>query len=262
MAKKTSSTKKTSTRKTISRKPRVSAGIKKYVKAAIHREIEDKNSLLVQNVVTVSPYSQNTNMVSATCLPTINMSQGVGQSGRIGNTVRTRRLTFSFILYPNPYDILLNSVPKPQDVLIFLGKIKGQKDRQPVASDFTKLWQNGNTSVVPYSDLRDMTAEVNRDYFTVYKIMRFKVCHSSIGGSGSTASNQFFANNDYKYNVIRKMNITKYCPKILKFNDTTLSPVNDNLWIWATCVNADGSSSTNPYPMTMSYSFHYVYEDA
>jgi len=249
-------------KKTMTKKPKVTKGIKQYVNRAIHRQIEDKRSLLVQNVNNIRSYVYDTTMGVTTCLPTINIIQGVGQSGRIGNTVHIRSLYFNFCLYPLAYDPVSNPQPKPQEVLIFLGKIKGQRDRTPATSDFQKIWQNGNSSAQPYSDLRDLTQSVNKDYWTIYKMMRFKIGNAVIDASGNNAVAQYYSNNDFNLNVVRRMNITKFVPKILKFNDTTASPTNDNLYMWHTCVNADGSVANNTIPIAISYSFQCAYEDA
>lgn len=253
-------------KKRVVRKPRyarpVSTAVKQYVNKAIHKNIEDKTAVYVTNIMNVNAYTFNTLMGVVTCIPSINISQGTGQSNRIGNTIRTRSLNVKFCFYPNPYNATDNAVPKPQEVLLFFGKLKGQKDRVPITSDFQKLWQNGSSSTQPYSDLRDLTQMVNTDYWIVYKIMRFKIGTAAYGGTGSQAGAQFFENNDFKLNAVRTVNLTKFCPKVLKFNDTTLSPSNDNLYMWHTCVNADGSAASSTYPMTMSYSFNYIYEDA
>lgn len=247
---------------------KVSPTIKKYVSRVVHSQIENKHALSVTNSAVVTAYTFSTTLGVTTCLPTVNISQSLGQSGRIGNTIKTRKLMFNFYLYPLPFADPSNTIPKPQEVLIFLGKVKGQKDRTPITTDFQKLWQNGNSSTQPYSDLRDLTQIVNKDYWIVYKVMRFKIGTASYEGFSTTPlqvpqqAQQYYANNDFKLNVVRRMNITKYCPKTLKFNDTTLSPSNDNLFMWHLCVNSDGSVASSPSPINIGYSFQYEYEDA
>lgn len=244
-------------------RPKVSAPIRQYVKRAIHTQLENKHALIVQNVITPTAYVFNTTMNCVSCIPSVNILQtSLGQSGRIGNQISTRSLFFNFVLYPRPYDVISNNLPTPQEVLIFIGKVKGTKINTPAIGDFNRLWQNGNTAVGPYSDLRDLTQTYNKDVFQIYKIMRFKLAFSNHEGTGNLPGQQFYANNDFKLNVVRKMNLTKHCPKILKFNDASTIPVNDNLYMWITTVNADGTTASNTQPIQMSYSFHYSYEDA
>lgn len=228
----------------------------------VHNQIENKTACAITTAPrNVNAYVYNTLMGVVSCIPTDNISQSTGQSGRIANTIRTRYLNCKLVFFPNPFNATDNAVPKPQEVLLFFGKIKGQKSITPITADFQKLWQNGNSSVQPYSDLRDLTQLVNKDYWIVYKIFRFKIGFAAYGGTGSTAGQQFYESNDFKLNVVKNINLTKWCPKILKFNDTTLSPSNDNLFMWYEAVNADGSAASSTYPMSVSYTFNYFYED-
>lgn len=241
--------------------------LRRIIRQEIHKNIENKTALAIQNVVPLSNANITPNLNCQTCIPTINISQGTGQSNRIANVIKTRSLYMKFVLYPSLWNITSNAVPKPQMVLMFFGKVKGQRDRQPTGTDFAKLWQNGSTSIGPYSDLRDLTQYANKDYFTIYKILRFKVGNENITGTGNSANAQYYTNNDFKYNVSRTINLTKYCPKTLKFNDNTLSPTNDNLYMWAYVINADGtitvpSAGSTYEPTTLSYTFSYTYEDA
>lgn len=238
--------------------------VKSIVKREVHKNIEDKKALYVQNILPITSYANLATMQVQTCIPSVNITQSVGQSGRLGCTVRTRSLYFNMYLYPNPYNATSNVNSKPQIVQLFFGKIKGQRDRIPTNLDFSRLWQNGNSSTNPYSDLRDLTQQINNDYWTVYKIFTFKLGLSSYSGTGSNPAYQNFTNNDYKLNHVRKINLTKYCPKVLKFNDATLQPTNDNLYFWIQCINADGTQpvDVNYLPATFGYSSHYVYEDA
>lgn len=235
---------------------------KKQVKTMIHKNMENKVEQFVSQNNIISSYAYNSSLFVQSCIPYNQIAQGLGQGDRIGNTIRPRSVYFNYVLHPIPYAAVGNPQPTPQDVIIFFGKVKNSRAQQPIASDFAKLWQKGNTSVGPYSTTLDMCQEINKDWFTVYKIVRHKVGCAGYTGTGNQAGPQYFINNDYKYNIIRRLNITKYVPKIVKFNDTTAQNTNDGLWMWAMCVNADGTTNVNYTPLYMDVSLQFQYEDA
>lgn len=244
-------------------KPVVSKDIKSYVKKKIHANIENKinNTTSVANAIT--SYYINNNLFTLSCIPYAAITQGVGQGQRIGNLIRTRSCYFNFVIRPAPYSASTNPYPIPQVVMIFFGKVKNSRAQQPISSDYAKIWQTGSTTNAPYSNTLDLIATLNTDWFTVYKTLMFKIGFAQAdAASGSNPAQEYYQNNDYKLNVIKKVNITQYMPKNVKFNDTTTQPTNDGLWMWAMCVPADGSQGTASVPTYMDYNMTYTYEDA
>lgn len=240
----------------------VSASVKKYVKRTLHSNIENKTIKVSSANNVVTTYTFNTGLTTVSMIPYTSWTQGVGQGDRLSNTVKTRSCIFQFLLRPAPYSSVTNAVPVPQLVLMFFGKVKNSKPLQPVSTDYQKIWQNGDSVNGFYSNTLDMLQEVNKDWFSVYKILKFKVAPASINGLGINTAFQYYNNNDFKFNIIRRINLTKYCPKTVKFNDTTNQPTNDGLWMWACCVNADGSGGASTIPLYMDYSISYTWEDA
>ena len=254
--------KKPSTKKrTYKKRSANTPSINRIVKRVLHSQIEDKTQFVTDSNVRLTTYAVLPALQTISMIPYNNIVQGVGQGQRIGNTIRTRRVEFNFSITPTPYSST-NSQPVPQEIIMMFGKVKNSRAQQPISSDFAHLWQAGSSNVGPYSTTLDLLQDVNKDYFTVYKVCKFKVGYATAQASGNSTANQFFANNDYKLNVTRRMNITKYCPKIVKFNDATAQPTNDGLWMWAWAVNGDGSFTAQFTPAQMSYSLNYVYEDA
>jgi len=240
----------------------VSLATKRYVKRTIHAQIEDKFNYVANSGERLATPAVNPGLLTVSMIPYTQITQGVGQGQRIGNTIRTKRVEFNFSIFPAPYNQSTNSQPVPQEVIMMFGKVKNSRAQQPIASDYAHIWQTGNTSTGPYSTLLDLLGSVNKDYFTVYKVCRFKVGYASSQGSGNTVADQFFANNDFKLNITKRMNITSMVPKIVKFNDGTAQNTNDGLWMWAWCVNADGSFTAQYQPAEMAYTLNYTFEDA
>jgi len=239
----------------------VSSSIKRYVKRTIHSNIENKVEILTGGNEYLYPYVTNGNIFTKTCIPYTNITQGTGMD-RIGNVIKTRSCMFSYIIFENQYDAVFNPIPRPQDVLVFFGKLKNSKPTAPTITEYAKLFQGGDTSVAPVSLPLDMVQSVNKDLFTVFKVFRHKVGYSINTNSGANVAAASYANNDYKISVTNKVNCTKWCPKTLKFNDTTNIPTNDGLYMWAMCSNADGTVATASRPLFISYNVTYFYEDA
>lgn len=237
--------------------------ITKIAKRQVHLAVQNKSELTLSNQNTITSYAQNNYLFTVSCLPYGNINQGVGAGDRIGNAIKTISCHFNFVLRPAPYNSpTLNPIPIPQDVIIMFGKVKNSAPQTPSNTDFAKLWQSGDTFHAPYGNLLDNLQDVNRDWFTVYKILRLKVGSSINTAFGANNSAMNYSNNDYKLNVIRRINITKYMPKRFMFNDVnSLQPTNDNLWMWAFCNPADGSAAS-PVPVYMDYTVSYVYENA
>ena len=246
-------------KRTMALKPK--PALRKMVKKIMHQQIENKCvQVSAQNQI-VSTFAYGS-FLTVSMVPYGSIAQGTGQGDRIGNTIRPRSVYFNYVLNPIPYANPNNLTPVPQDVMIFFGKVKNSKPQIPISTDYTKLWQQGDSYRGPYSTNLDLIQQVNTDWFTVVKIVKHKIGFANNQGLGSNVNQQYFANNDYKLNVIRKLNITKYIPKVVKFNDTTSQPTNDGLFMWATSVNCDGTANSTNAPVYMSYCINFTWEDA
>ena len=255
--------KKTNAKKrTYKKRSGVSPATKRYVKRTIHSQIENKQQVIFSSQQVITSYERNNSLLVASMIPYSNISQGVGQQ-RIGNVIRTMRCSLSYAIFPVAYSVSQNYTPQPQEVILMFGKVKNSKAIPPAATDFAKLYNEGSTNRSPFSNLLDLCAPLNKDWFTIYKVMKHKIGTSSYSGTGSTPAAHNYQNNDFKLNVVRTLDLTKHCPKKVQFNDTSAQPTNDGLFMWAMCVNADGS--INNYlntPIGITYSINYTYEDA
>lgn len=256
--------KRASTKKrTYKKRAGVSAGVKRYVKRTIHANIENKTHCKYSYGNYVTSYINNPSLLVQSVIPYATMTQGSHQGQRLGNVIKTRKAMFNYTLYPNRYNASTNATIVPQEVIIMIGKVKNSKPITPITTDFGKLFQEGSGASAPQSTLVDCLLAVNKDWFQVYKVLRHKVGYMAAAGTGiaNTTAQQYFQNNDYKMNVIRKVDCTKWCPKTLNFNDATAQPTNDGLFFWAMCVAADGTINSQQ-PIFMDYVLDYTYEDA
>jgi len=244
---------------------KVSPAVKAYVKRTIHRDQENKvvniNSSTVfgnvledavMNVYPILPYTGYGVI-----------SQGVGAGARIGNECKIRKVMLKYVLNPLPYSATSNPFPAPVEVDLFLGHLKGCPGELPNAGDFNILFQSGNTSFAPVGSLNDLISDVNNDYWTIKKRWRHKIGYSTYTGSGSIATQQYFANNDFNLNAIKKLDITRFVHKTMKFNDTNNTLQGTNLFFFYQAVSATGNVNTAAtIPCQISFWIDIHYEDA
>lgn len=264
--KKSRSTKTKSKAKASGRKSsQVSAAVKTYVKKTVKANIEDKTQTInyagVFGNAIANPSMYSYPMTPYTGYMTI--GQGITQNQRIGNSIKIRSVYLRYILRPMPYNIDSNPFPAPVQVDMFLGRTRVCSGDQPISGDFVNLFQNGNSSIGPVGSLNDIIANPNTDYFTIKKRWSHKLGYNDYFGTGAVASNQYFSNNDFKMNIVKKLNITKYYPKMLKFNDSTNQVQGPGLFLWYQCVNAGGGvNASTALPAHLTFWLDVRYEDA
>lgn len=250
-------------------KAKVPDTIKQYVKRTIHSQIENKQANVIGDN-TISSWFGDVNM---TCLPLmpvpfgtpaggIHINQGVGQSDRVGNTIRTRNLVFKYILSPLPYATPLTPEPQPQEVKLFFGYLKKNRMTFPDVATFNNLYQFGNTSTSPFNNLWDVQMNVNTDLFHICKSIRHKVGNSVYTDFAGIKPQNYYSNNDFKLNCSNTVVLTPYLNKVLKFDDTS-GVCDSGLYVWMTAVNADGTDSVfNTATVRIQWTLVYEYEDA
>jgi len=250
----------------IGRKSRgVSLAVKQYVKKAIHTNVENKTQTVnyggaFGNVVN-NPSMHSYPMTPYTGYMTI--GQGIAQNQRIGNEIKIRKVMLRYVLRPLGYNVDSNPFPVPVQVDMFLGRTRLCPGDQPISGDFNFLFQNGSSSIAPVGSLNDLISNPNTDYFTIKKRWSHKLGYANSQGSGAIAANQYFANNDFKMNVVKKLNITKYYPKTLKFNDATNQVQGPGLFLWYQAVSANGNiNGSTILPAHLTFWLDVQFEDA
>jgi len=200
--------------------------LKSYVSKAIHRNVENKG-YQVQWSQSLGGYAGNNLLYAFPLTPYsggLNISQGVTQSTRIGNQIKPRKLMWNMILSPLFYNVSTNSNPQPLEIEIYICSMKKCIGELPTATDVSNLFQSNASSIAPTGSLIDLTQDINKDLFTLHKRFRHKLGFASFDGTGVNAAAQSYNNNDFKLNVVRKINLTKYCPKTITYNDGSVSP--------------------------------------
>lgn len=240
--------------------------IKKYVLRTIHKNVENK-TVQYQRSFGFGGNPTTYSTLSFTQLTpgsiSYNMVQGTGQSDRVGNSVRIMKAVLRYILLPVSYDLILNPTPKPQEVQILFGYIKGNTRTAPSATAVSYLYQNGNSSAGPTGLLGDVMRPINKDFWVIKKRIRHKVGYASNDGTGANAGSQFHANNDFKYNVVKSIDITKMLPQKVVWNEADVNPTSRSLFMMISAVNADNTNQlSDTAPCGMTFWLDVTYEDA
>jgi len=194
----------------------------------------------------------------------IDITQGDGQGQRTGNMIRVKRSVIDIVIWPNFYSSILNPEPRPVEVIIWIYKLNNN-DTKP--ADLGAFFNTGSASVNPSGTLIDLVRPYNTDVYTVYKRIVKKLSYAANVGTGSSDPDleaaQFYANNDYKYNHIIHIDVTKYLPAKVKYNDTTSLPFTQQINMAIEVVNADGSGmiTAGIVPAYMYYNQTFDYYD-
>ena len=244
------------------------SSVKKLVRREIARNVEDKNSQLF--VTTNRLYipgnaSFPTNNIFPVCVePTaIVIPQGTGQGQRIGNKIKIKKFHFKGTLCPGVYDATFNVQPVPMQLKMWIFYDKKNPTEVPNPTVSNDFFQNGSSSSGFSNDLIDMWRPVNSDRYRVLASRVFKLGAASNTGTGSSATLQYTANNDFKYNCNFSFDLAKYMPKIVQFEDTSTVPSSRGLYCMFQYVSATGSIiGTTQYCVESQWMLDCVYEDA
>lgn len=255
----------------VSRRP--SLAIKRFVEKAIHRQIENKGvsqsaAKTMANISNVANF-QSGNMWQLTPSSASNsfytITQGTGAGQRIGNQVKLRSAIFKFVLYPQVYNAVSNPVPKPLDIIMYI--LSGKRSvLANTCSDLTTIFTSncyklGSSSTSMLGNLYDVVSYINSDVLQLHYKRVFKLGPSNAQlQAGAVAGH---SNNDYKYNIVRSLNITKYLPKTLTFDDANNNSTSKQVFAVFCPVNADGTGiASSGFPCSMYAAIDVTYEDA
>lgn len=256
----------------------VTPAVKNYVKKTLHKNIENKiatfrnagtrlynitndiASWRTQNYIYLSPRASGVGAGG------VIIAQGVGQGARIGNKINIRKATLSYVMYPYSANYG-TSQGTCVDVNVYIFKVKSMNDPtlvQALIEDY--FFQNGSSAVGLTGTLEDAVLKMNTDVMIPYRHWVEKLAPATVGAITSNS----FNSNDYKYNIVRKIDVTKYLYKTYDFDDLPSGsggnpdqPNNDATILMFSPVspqNLTGTAGASTF--YMSYNIQVEYEDA
>lgn len=261
-------------RRVVSKSRQPTKAFTKLVQAVISRNIENKSrqcayEMAVQatqpggaepwfGLIPISPYYDPGAPIGSI----IDIDQGVGQGQRVGNTIRTKYCQFKGVMYPRPESPETNPNPVPMEVCMWIFKIKDQKDGTALAPNAkyfvdNEFFQSNNSTEGVVGSIINMVQTINSDNIHLYYKRVFKVGYSQ--GTGTSGQ----PNNDFAFNRKFSINITKFLPKVIKYDDNNENPSINPVYCFIAPFRADGSVDLgNNKPLQVDYEINYVYEDA
>jgi len=261
---------KGSKRKTYTRK--VTKPLKMAIRREIARNVENKQSQYY-NYDTRLYIPGNANFPNDNIFPvgvdpgSLVISQGTGQGQRIGNEIKTKKLMFKGTIHPLPYDATFNANPRPLQVKMYIFYQKDTPTAVPNPMAGPGFFQNGSVTKGFQNDLVDMWSPVNTDAYRILTTRTFKLGFADYSGTVQNASvrdgYQSFTNNEFRLNANFSVDLTKYYPQRVKFNDNTTVPTTRGLFCMFQYVDAGGGVlPTTAYMCNVQYMLDYQYEDA
>jgi len=253
--------------------------IKKYVKQAIAKNIENKISQSYQLDGDVMQYNATDPVFYNYHFGSniFSLTQGTAQGQRVGDSVKLKRWIIKGFITPNEA-ILPGSTPTPYDPKGFQGivKIMLLKTRNNIQVDnaLSQLLQNGNSSVNPLGKQTDKLMPINTDKYKIYWSKYFKVGAADMNAPIPNYQNYYpvMPNNDFRMCVSFGFNVLDYVGKDAKitFNDTSTTPIlpghMSNLSLaafWSPFTGDMTQNSTNYRTFyKISTITYYEYEDA
>lgn len=146
-----------------------------------------------------------------------NIGVGTGTGARIGNKIKLKRFMMKAILWPNPGSTtpvfvkmwVISDKFNPTNVDVT--QIEDSLDNSQFQPGGT-FFENGSQTSGALGNLFDLQMDVNKDRFTVHHTRLFKI---GVADGPGTAGN-----NDFKLNHTFSVNLLKYMPKTVTYQDS------------------------------------------
>jgi len=259
-------------RRAVKRRPlrrrKAPVAIKKLVRREIARNVENKDtskfnlSVPIRSVAHGSFASQVFQLNPSAAA--MNINQGTGQGGRVGNVIKLKKLTLKGTIVPQPYSAGSNPTPQPVQVKVWIFYDKLATPHALLnpyaAGDF---FQYGGSVANFQNDLADTWLPVNEDRYKVFATRTMKVGVANSNGTGASADSQFWTNNDFKLNSNFSFNLLPYAIKTQKYNDNTADPSCRGLYVMFVPSYAGGGPVDNAATVAnVAYVINCEYEDA
>lgn len=193
---------------------------------------------------------------------TMTIVQGSAVDQRIGNKIRIKKATFRGTLSPASYNVTNNPVPQPTICKMYFLTYKTAPTTSPNPGGVAFFREGSATSVMD-GDTNDPHKEIDTENWTVHGTRTFVVgpAGTQDPSLGQSLAYSSVANNDAKSCVLFNIDITKYIPKKIVWNDAATTPTSKLVYcvIEATQYWAAGVyQATN----TISGAIHLSYTDA
>jgi len=230
--------------------------ITKIVKSVLSRQAENKVH---------ADYGVNQTITSCSgTVPTSRnlcpqLSQGISSTGRIGNEVRVKSGYIRGHVNILPYNVSTNQLAQPTYVKMWI--VSGRVLNTSALSGTniaTTFFDIGGGFAGFQGNMLDIDFSVNKDAWIVHATKTVKIGVGSATSAGVAQANSYYDNSPmsapFYFNFGKKLGV-------LKYDETTTTCTNKNLFIIFQCCSADGAAAGGQIMAEFHYTARVEYED-
>lgn len=124
-------------KRTYRRSNKSPASFAKKVQAVVARNVENKTiqqsyeNIPIKNRNSSGWAADNFGIPLTPQSGVLDITQGVGQGQRIGNSIKIKKLTMKGVMFPATYSVLTNFAPKPMEIKFWFGYQKNEPTVKP-----------------------------------------------------------------------------------------------------------------------------------
>lgn len=237
------------------RRPLRSKSLRRTIKAVVRRSMETKMNQETPSQKNIYNFITNTEVFNL--LPAI--SQGIGQANRVGNKINPTYMTLKLaILCANMNGVYPAASSTYFDIYIFKWKGCNQAGGAPTLTDMGGFLQDDNSSRGYQGQVLDGLRNINEDEFRLIKKRRVTLNNIYNTTVGQMAG-YYQSTNPQK---TMTFNLTKYVKKMLLYDDTQTTVMNDNLYIGIGGTQCDGTNVVSSVMGSYNFFVNFKYKDA
>jgi len=175
------------------------------------------------------------------------LSQGVNQQQRVGNTIKLKRWVIKGLIQPSALtqvDPIVNILDNTNVgyIDVFFGRLLN--NASAIENTLDDLYQAGAQAITPNATASTVLFPLNKDKYKIYWRKRFKMGAAipDFTGPGNITNNDFSLTRTFGFDVTRFILKNKH----IKYEDATTNPNDDmveNLTLFATFYPAIGNVS-------------------
>jgi len=253
--------------------------VKTIARSVIDQSRERKKSQFFVSNYPLTPYNGGdynlgVNTVSMLCLSPNNIggtypvadldiAQGTASNERVGQNITVKKGDVRLYFVPNGYNTTYNYEPQPMILQVFIGYDRTTGNGQPSAT-LPNFFLSDGGATAPSGQAIDTFKKINRSRYAVFNRRTYKIGNAEYFGTANAPTQQYYTNNDFKYNIKTSFDYTKHLIKTVKYprGGTDNTPNTRQLWMWWMICPANGLATTSSRNITVNAECCLQYTDA
>jgi hypothetical protein len=175
------------------------------------------------------------NLLGATNIKGCNLTRGTNQEQFIGNQITNAKITLRGVVYSLPYANNSNPCQAPFELHIIF-----YKNKTTNAADPNSLLEYPNNTIGHIANVNTSCYPFNRDAYIIKKRLKFVMRAMPMERDGIESIQNPQTSNAMMF---KRFSITLPLRKLIKYNDSEVSPENEWLGMGIYVLNGDGSDN-------------------